>query len=146
MANVRDLLARKGSHVFTVGKHASALDAALLMNEHRIGSLVVVEDGGRVIGMFTERDVLHRIVAEQRVPKATLVAEVMTTEVACCTPDTTIAEARGAMKNRRIRHLPVVDGEQQLLGMISIGDLNAYEASDAEHTIHLLQEYLFGRV
>jgi CBS domain-containing protein len=145
MATVRDILARKGAQVFTIGKHASVLDAALLMNEHRIGSLVALDDG-RVIGMFTERDVLQRVVAGQRDPARTLVAEVMTTEVACCTIDTDLAEARGAMKNRRIRHLPVVDGDQKLLGMVSIGDLNAFEASDAEHTIHLLQEYLYGRV
>jgi CBS domain-containing protein len=145
MASVRDILARKGTQVFTVGKHANVLDAALLMNDHRIGALVVLE-ADRVIGMFTERDVLQRVVAGQRDPKHTLVAEVMTTEVACCTIDTPLAEARGAMKNRRIRHLPVVDGEQQLLGMVSIGDLNAFEVSDAEHTIHLLQEYLYGRV
>jgi CBS domain-containing protein len=145
MATVRLILAKKGSHVFTVGKHATVLDAALLMNEHRIGALVVVESG-RVSGMFTERDVLHRVVAQQRDPASTLVAEVMTTEVAVCTPDTTIEEARGAMKNRRIRHLPLVDGDNQLQGLISIGDLNAHETSDNEHTIHLLQEYLYGRV
>jgi CBS domain-containing protein len=145
MATVRDILSRKDTHVFTVGKHASVLDAALLMNEHRIGALVVLEDE-RVIGIFTERDVLQRVVAGQRDPKHTLVAEVMTTEVACCTFATPLSEAQGAMKNRRIRHLPVVDDEQQLLGMVSIGDLNAFEASDAEHTIYLLQEYLYGRV
>jgi CBS domain-containing protein len=145
MATVRDILSRKDSHVFTVGRQATVLDAALLMNEHRIGALVVLESG-RVAGMFTERDVLQRVVAGQRDPKQTLVEEVMTSEIVCCTTATTIAEARGAMKNRRIRHLPVVDGEQQLLGMVSIGDLNAFEASDAEQTIYLLQEYLYGRV
>jgi CBS domain-containing protein len=145
MANVRDILARKGAHVFTVGKDATVLDAALLMNEHRIGALVVVESG-QVVGMFTERDVLQRVVAEQREPARTQVGEVMTTEVACCSVETTIEEARGAMKNRRIRHLPLVDDQRRLLGLISIGDLNAYLAADNEHTIHLLQEYLHGRV
>jgi CBS domain-containing protein len=145
MASVRDILARKGTHVFTVGKDATVLQAALLMNEHRIGALVVVE-GGRVAGMFTERDVLVRVVGGQRDPATTRVADVMTAEVACCSTETSIEEARGAMKNRRIRHLPVVDGGQSLLGMVSIGDLNAHAAADNEHTIHLLQEYLHGRV
>jgi CBS domain-containing protein len=145
MASVRDILARKGAHVFTVGKDATVLQAALLMNEHRIGALVVVE-AGRVAGMFTERDVLLRVVAGQRDPSATRVADVMTAEVACCSTETSIEEARGAMKNRRIRHLPVVDGDQALLGMVSIGDLNAHAAAEHEHTIHLLQEYLHGRV
>jgi CBS domain-containing protein len=115
------------------------------MNEHRVGALVVVE-AGRVAGMFTERDVLLRVVAGQRDPATTRVGDVMTAEVACCSVETTIEEARGAMKNRRIRHLPVVDGELSLLGLISIGDLNAHAAADNEHTIHLLQEYLHGRV
>lgn len=145
MPTVQDLLARKGSHVLTVGKDATVLDAALLMNEHRVGSLVVIESG-RVVGIFTERDILQRVVSEQREPARTLVREVMTTEVACCGLATTIEEARSAMKNRRIRHLPVVDEAACLLGLISIGDLNAYHAADNEHTIHLLQEYLHGRV
>jgi CBS domain-containing protein len=146
MATVREILARKGTHVFTIGPGATVLDAALLMNEHKIGALVVIDDGRGVVGMFTERDVLRRVVGEQRDPATTPVAEVMTTEVACATPATTIDEARGAMKNRRIRHLPLVDDDRRLLGMISIGDLNAYQTSDHEQTIYLLQEYLYGRV
>ena len=70
----------------------------------------------------------------------------MTTEVVCCTPETTIAEARGAMKNRRVRHLPLVDGDHRLLGLISIGDLNAFEAASREETIFWMHEYLYGRV
>jgi CBS domain-containing protein len=145
MATVADILARKGAQVCTTGKDATVLQAALLMNEHRIGSLVVVDED-RVIGMFTERDVLRRVVGEHRDPGTTLVGDVMTTEVACCTLQTTLEEARGAMKNRRIRHLPLVDEDGRLTGLISIGDLNAYDASNQEQTIYLLQEYLYGRV
>jgi CBS domain-containing protein len=145
MATVREILARKGSHVSTIGTGATVLEAASLMNEHKIGSLVVLE-GGQVVGMFTERDILQRVVAEGRDPARTPVGEVMTTEVVCCTPETSIEEARGAMKNRRIRHMPMVDAEGCLRGLISIGDLNAYEASNQELTIYLLQEYLYGRV
>ena len=146
MGTVRDILTRKGSQVFSIGPNASVLDAALLMNEHMVGSLVVIDDDRGVVGMFTERDVLRRVVGEQRDPATTRVAEVMSHEVACATPATTIEEARGAMKNRRIRHLPLVDGDRRLLGLISIGDLNAHEATSQEQTIHLLQEYLYGRV
>jgi CBS domain-containing protein len=144
MGTVREILSRKGGQVWSVGREATVLDAALLMNEHRVGALVVLEDG-RVAGMFTERDVLRRIVASQRDPSRTRVAEVMTEEVFCGTLETSIEEARGAMKNRRIRHLPLVDGDRRLLGLISIGDLNAHEATSQEQTIHLLQEYLYGR-
>jgi CBS domain-containing protein len=144
MATARDILAGKGSHVWTIGKGVTVLQAALLMNEHKIGALVVM-DQEQIAGMFTERDVLRRVVGEQRDPARTTVAEVMTTEIACCTPATTLEEARVAMKDRRIRHLPVVDGQGGLLGLISIGDLNAHEAASKDHTIHLLHEYLYGR-
>jgi CBS domain-containing protein len=145
MGTIREILARKGTQVWSVGKDATVLDAALIMNEHRIGALVVLEEG-RVIGMFSERDVLQRVVAAERDPALTRVAEVMTQEIVCGTLETSIEEVRGAMKNRRIRHLPLVDGDRKLLGLISIGDLNAHEATSQEQTIHLLQEYLYGRV
>jgi CBS-domain-containing membrane protein len=69
----------------------------------------------------------------------------MTTEMVCCQPHTPLEEARGVMKNRRIRHLPVLDEAMQLCGLISIGDLNAWETHDHELTIHVLQEYIYGR-
>ena len=144
MGKVSDIVAAKGSQVWTVGSSATVLDAALLMNEHKIGALVVC-DGGRVAGMFTERDVLRRVVSERRDPATVTVGDVMTKEVLCCTPDTTLDEARGAMKNRRIRHLPVVDGEGRLCGVVSIGDLNAHLVQNQEQTIFFLHEYLHGR-
>jgi CBS domain-containing protein len=145
MAVVNDILAKKGSQVRSIGKEATVLAAAQVMNEHKIGALLVME-GGCIAGMFTERDVLRRVVGEERAPSATTVAEVMTVEVACCAPHTPIEEARAAMKSRRIRHLPVVDAEGSLRGLISIGDLNAFEAANQEETIFWLNEYLHGRV
>jgi CBS domain-containing protein len=144
MAAAKDILAIKGSKVHSVHPDTAVLDAAQLMNEHKIGALLVMDED-RIVGMFTERDILRRIVAEERPPARTLVGEVMTEEVACCTLHTKLEEARAAMKNRRIRHLPVVDDDGRLLGMISIGDLNAYEAHDHEFTIHILEEYIHGR-
>jgi CBS domain-containing protein len=96
--------------------------------------------------MFTERDVLKRVVGEQRDPVRTTVGEVMSSEVVCCSPDTPLEEAGAAMKNRRIRHLPVVDDEGHLRGMVSIGDLNAFQSASQEQTIFFLPEYLYGRV
>src|SRR5580693_4981950 len=144
MALVKDILVHKGPNVLSIHPEATALEAAVLMNEHKVGALLVL-DNDRIAGMFTERDILRRVVAEQRSPTRSRVAELMTTEVICCRPETTIAEARGAMKNRRIRHLPVVDDEDRLLGLISIGDLNAYEAHELEVTIYVLEEYIHGR-
>jgi len=145
MATVKDILLVKGPRVLSIGPEATALDAARLMNQHKVGALLVM-DGDHIVGMFTERDILRRIVAEERPACTTRVDEVMTTEVVCCRLHTTIEEARGAMMNRRIRHLPVVDDAQALLGLISIGDLNAYEAHHHEVTIHFLEEYIHGQV
>jgi CBS domain-containing protein len=145
MTQVRELLERKGTHVLTIGPTASVLQAATLMNERRVGALVVVE-GERVVGMFTERDVLRRVVAERRDPDATRVADVMTAAVVVCTPETTLDEARGVMRDRRIRHLPVADTAGQLRGLISIGDLNAQLQAAQEQTVVMLTEYIQGRV
>src|SRR3954463_4370884 len=110
MAAVRDILAGKGPHVRSIGPDATVLDAALLMNEHKIGSLLVM-DAGRLVGIITERDLLLRIVAKRRDPAETQGRDVRPAEVACCEPDTALDEARGVMKTRRIRHLPVLDGD-----------------------------------
>lgn len=142
--NLLHLLAHKDNRVMTVGVDATALDAAVLMNDHKIGALVVTENR-RVIGMFTERDVLRRIVAERRDPATVHVGEVMTDDVVCATPETSLEEARVVMKTRRIRHLPIVDDARHLLGIISIGDLNAWLVDGHEKTIHYLHEYIYGR-
>ena len=108
MATVNDILVTKGTHVLSVGREATVLQAALVMNDHKIGALVVLE-GGRLSGMFTERDVLRRCGGRGSAPPSTTpVAEVMTSEVACCTPQTTIEEARAAMKNQP--HPPPASG------------------------------------
>ena len=144
MSTVRDLLAMKGSHVLSVGPDASALDAAYLMNEHRVGALVVL-DGGKLAGIITERDFLRKVVGERRDPAETPVHAVMSREVVCCQAHTSLDEARTVLKNRRFRHLPVVDECEALVGIISIGDLNAHQTHEQEHTICILQDYIAGR-
>jgi CBS domain-containing protein len=143
MATVRDILALKDNHIESIAPAATVFEAAVRMNERKIGALLVLAQG-RLVGIVTERDILQRVVAQRRDAAETLVEEVMTTEVACCRIDTTIEEVRGVMKNRRIRHLPVVEGEDRLHALISIGDLNAYQATAQEQTIHLLHEYIYG--
>ena len=144
MATVKDILAVKGSEVLSINPDATAHEAAVRMKQHKVGSLLVMS-GGEIIGIITERDILHRVVVPEMNPIDTPVHEVMTAEVACCLLHTDLEEARGVMKNRRLRHLPVLDGDSHLCGMISIGDLNAHDAHDHEFTIHVLQEYIYGR-
>ncbi|MCC6416888.1 MAG: CBS domain-containing protein [Gemmataceae bacterium] len=143
MATVSDILAIKGAEERAVGPEETVYEAAVKMNENKIGSLAVMQEG-RLCGIITERDILQRVVADRRDPATTTVGEVMTTDLVCCRSHTPLEEARGVMKNRRIRHLPVVDDQGQLRGMVSIGDLNAHQATTQERTIHLLHEYIYG--
>src|SRR5579864_6999633 len=145
MAFVQDLLTSKGSsQLFTINPAASVLDAVEEMNSRKIGALIVMEDD-QVVGIFTERDVLQRVVGEMRRPAATAISDVMSREVVCVEPDTDLDEVSTVMKNRHIRHLPVCDGKGGLLGMISIGDVNAYHSSHREAALHYLNEYVYGR-
>jgi CBS domain-containing protein len=142
MSTVQSVLCKKGGQVVTIGAADTALMAATLMNERGIGGLVVLE-GDRVAGMFTERDILRRIVAMRRDPATTPVREVMTAPVAYCRRETTLDECRAVMTDKRIRHLPVVD-ETGVCGIVTIGDLMAHEVTDQEATIQYLNEYIFG--
>lgn len=144
MPAVRDILSTKGSQILSIGPEAMVLDAAILMNEHKVGCLVVL-DSGNLIGVFSERDLMRNVVVPRRDPADTRVRTAMTTEVVCCQPHTTLEEARSVMKNRRIRHLPVIDAAQRLCGLVSIGDLNAWQANDHEQTIQVLTDYIYGR-
>ena len=143
MHTVRDILAAKASRpVVRISEESSAIDAARLMNEHRIGSVVVTR-GERVVGIFTERDILTRVVAVDRSPRAVRVSEVMTAPVACCALSTTRDECRSAMRHERVRHLPVVENDR-LVGMVSIGDLLADAEEEQADTIRWLHDYLYG--
>jgi len=146
MATLSEILREKqGEPLFTIEPAASVLDAVHRMNELSIGALLVQDSGG-MVGIFTERDVLRRVVGRQLDPAQVRVADAMTTRVICCTPATSIEEARELMKTRRVRHLPILDSEGDVVGVVSIGDLNAHLTTHHETTIHYLHEYLHGRV
>jgi CBS domain-containing protein len=143
MPNAQSILQKKGADVATVDRKNTVLDAAKTMNQRRIGA-VVVTDGDRVVGIFTERDILSRIVAAGKDPKTARVEEVMTSPMACCQRDTRLTECRTVMTQKRIRHLPVVE-DGKLYGIISAGDILAGEVADQQATIEYLHEYLYGR-
>jgi CBS domain-containing protein len=157
MGLVADVLAKKGNDVYVVSPVSTVLAATQLMNRKRIGALMVVSqatageasefpDCERVLGIFTERDVLTRVVAMQRDPGATPVEEVMTTNVAYCRPEMDLDEVAAVMRQRRIRHLPVCDGAGKMRGLISIGDVNAWHACGKDIEISYLHEYIRGRM
>lgn len=143
MPTVRDILSSKGSKVFTVSPGATVMEAVDKMNRNRIGALVVM-DGETVCGIFTERDVLQRVVGSQRNPREMFVMEVMTADVICCDPDDDLDDVGAIMQQRRVRHVPVCEAGG-LIGMISIGDVNAHHASHQEAQISFLNDYIYGR-
>ena len=146
MTTLNEILREKeGQPLYGIEQEATVLEAVQMMNERSIGSLIVRHEGG-MVGIITERDVLRQVVGKQLVPADVRVADVMTTRVICCTPATSIEEARELMKTRRIRHLPILDAEGEVVGVVSIGDLNAHLTTDQEVTIHYLHEYMHGRV
>ena len=139
-----DILAAKGALVYSTDPQATVLEAVQKMNQHKLGALVVKE-GDRVAGIFTERDVLRRVVGEERNPSTTRGGEVMTAEVIWARPETELEDISAIMQQRRIRHVPVCDANGLLLGLVSIGDVNAFHASHQEAKISFLSEYIYGR-
>jgi CBS domain-containing protein len=142
MAVVRDLLARKGTDVVSIQPTATVLEAARLMNDRGVGGVVVVDEDNTLLGIFTERDILRRVVAAGLPPETTSVANVFTRDIVTCTPDMNVEEIGAIMTTRRVRHLPVVD-VLGLHGVVTIGDLLAHRLSDQETTIQHLNSYVF---
>jgi CBS domain-containing protein len=141
MPTVTDVIAKKGKEVVTAPISASVLEAARLMNDRGIGGVVVTENG-RVVGIFSERDILRRVVAEQRDPSTTVLRDVMTTPVVDAPPDTTLEDCRAIMTERRIRHIPILDGDV-LCGIITIGDILASQVREQENQIAYLNAYVY---
>ena len=114
-----ELMTRK---VEVVAPSASLRQAALLMRDHDVGPVPVV-DGGRVVGILTDRDIAVRAVAQGRDPEKTTVAEIMTREVDCCQADEDVEQAAKLMSDKQIRRLVVLDRERRLAGIVSLADL-----------------------
>jgi len=144
MPSVADILAVKGPQVHSTTPGTTVLMATQKMNQYKLGALIVMQ-GNEVAGIFTERDVLRRVVAEQRDPSTATVAEVMTTNVITVKPDTDLDEVSAIMQQKKVRHLPVCDVGGRLHGMVSIGDINAFNVKNQEAHINFLNEYIYGR-
>jgi CBS domain-containing protein len=141
---IRNVLALKGREVAKVAQSEMVLAAVEQMNRRHIGSVIVVAElhpGARPVGIFSERDVLTRVIARGLMPSRTPVGEVMTREVCTISCDTTVMDAMMVMTDRRCRHLPVVDGDQ-VVGMVSIGDLTSWLVRDQQRTIEELHDYM----
>ena len=141
MSTLGDLLATKGHEVIAVQPSDTVLQAANLMNDRNIGGVVVL-DGDRLAGIFTERDILRRVVAQGLDPATTRVAEVMTTPVVTCPPELGLEECAALMMGRGVRHIPVHDSVG-LRGIVSIRDLLAYRVSEQQSTLEQMTNYVY---
>jgi CBS domain-containing protein len=136
------LLKEKGSSVFCIAVDATVAAAVAEMNRQHIGSLLV-KDAQGVVGIFTERDVLTRVVAASCDPQTTLVRDVMTKDLSFIKEDTSVEDAMQMMTDMRVRHLPILH-EGQLLGMISIGDVTRWLLKVNEMEAENLRKYVFS--
>jgi CBS domain-containing protein len=140
---LRTLLDNKSPGVLSVAPDTTVAAAVELINTRRVGAVLVM-NGSQLAGIFTERDVLRRVVGERRNPDSTLVADVMTREVVVMRPTATVQDAMAVVAERRCRHLPVME-EGSVVGIISAGDLNHWLIRNREVDIQELVEYISGR-
>lgn len=142
MLTVRDLLKVKGDGVWAISPETSTIDALRFMTEKNVGALLVLEDG-LLSGIISERDFVHRIAEKRGTQLDSSIGEYMTTKVITVTPDQTIEDCMKLMTDRRIRHLPVLSNEQ-IIGIISIGDVVKGIISEQSSMINNLQDYILG--
>lgn len=143
MDTVAHILKEKGNQVHQTSPDATVLQAVEAMCATRVGAMLVCE-GNVPVGMFTERDLMTRVILARRDPTVTKVAEVMSRDLVVIEPATRAEEAMAIMTERRCRHLPVLD-EGKLAGVLSIGDLVRWLSRNQQFEIHRLTDYIVGK-
>jgi CBS domain-containing protein len=142
MTAVRHILDHKGHQVWSVHPGDTVYDAIKMMADKDVGALMVL-DGSKIVGIFTERDYARNVFLKGRASPQTLVGEIMGRDVICVEPDKSIEECMAIMSAKRVRHLPVISGGE-LLGIVSISDLVKSIISDREFVIEQLEHYIRG--
>jgi CBS domain-containing protein len=140
--SISALLAGKGRALRTVPVSVTIAEAVREMNQHRIGSVLVM-DGERLAGIFTERDVLTRVISAELDPKTTPITKVMSANVLTITPEATVQEVMDIFAEKRCRHLPVMN-DGRLEGLISIGDVSRWVANAHRAEAESLRQYIAG--
>lgn len=143
MNTVGSMLKEKGHLVWSTPPEAKVYEALKILTEKNVGALPVVE-GGKVIGIFSERDYARKVALQGKSSLDTPVREIMASPVYCVRPETTSEECMALMTGKRIRHLPVMS-EGELVGLVSIGDVVKSLIADQQFTIERLQDYALGK-
>ncbi len=143
MTTVAQILQSKSDHtIHSIAPTASVFDAVKLMSEKNIGALLVME-GGKIVGVVTERDYARKIILMSKSSKETPVRDIMTTQVMYVRPNQTSEECMVLMTENRVRHLPVMD-QGKLIGLVSIGDLVKDVIAEQKFIIEQLEHYIAG--
>jgi len=141
--NVETILRNKGRRVATVRTDATVTDAVETLRQHGVGALVVSDDGLRVDGIVSERDIVFALARYSADMLDLSVADIMTRSVVTCAPEDSVAELMAEMTNRRIRHFPVVRNDR-LCGIVSIGDLVKSRLDEIEYEASSLRSFIAG--
>ncbi|MFT5133342.1 MAG: CBS domain-containing protein [Gammaproteobacteria bacterium] len=142
MKTIKELLNNKGNEVWSVSPDATVYESIEIMANKAAGALMVV-DGGKPVGIISERDYARKVILQGRSSKDTMVREIMTSRIIHTSPDRSVEECMSLMTTNKIRHLPVMEDEQ-LVGFVSIGDLVKATISDQQSTIEQLERYING--
>jgi CBS domain-containing protein len=140
MATARHLLDRKGRAIFSIGPDDPVLEAIRLMAEHHVGALLVMKDD-ELLGIVSERDYARKVILKGRSSAETPVAQIMSSPVVTVSMSNSVQECMQLMTERRLRHLPVVEG-RKVVGMVSIGDLVKAVMEEQQQTIEQLESYI----
>ena len=143
MKTLKQLLANKHRPLAVVSPSDSVFHALTVMSQNNVGALLVL-DGEQLVGVFSERDYARKIILQGKSSKETLVREIMSDKVAYVTPTTTLDECMALMTEKHFRHLPVLDDDSNVVGMISIGDLVKETISSQKFLIAQLERYIAG--
>jgi CBS domain-containing protein len=141
MKTMKQLIEQRHRAPITVSPDDSVFSALELMAKHDIGAVMAM-DGTRLAGIFSERDYARKVILLGKSSKETLVREIMTEKVLYALPEQTTDQAMALMTEKRIRHLPVLDGNQNVIGMVSIGDLVKETISEQAFLIQQLEQYI----
>jgi CBS domain-containing protein len=140
---VSALLRQKGSSIYSVSSDASVYSAIELMAEKGIGALLVIDDG-RLVGVLSERDYARKVILQGKASKETLIREIMSGSPITIRMDTSVEEAMRIMTEHHIRHLPVINSEGKVGGVVSLGDLVSWIIMSQDHAIAHLEHYIAG--
>jgi len=140
MKTIQQILNAKGRPVLSTRRNATVYEALSVMALYEVGALVVLEEGN-LIGMFSERDYARKVILHGKASREIHVGEIMTTRVLCVRRDSSIEECMALMTDKRVRHLPVVEGTE-VVGMVSIGDVVKAMLDEQEFVIRQLEHYI----